>query len=506
MTSPRNRPFVLLLLLLLLGLALPHPSAGQAQAESRLFPETGHTLKGKFLAYWNAHGGLAQLGYPISDETPDVSDTNGKTYTTQYLERAVLELHPENAGTPFEVQGSLIGVFAYHGKYPSLGGAPGQMASSSNALQFKETGKSLGGAFRTYWETHGGLAQQGYPISNEFQEKNDLNGQTYTVQYFERAVMELHPENRVPFNVLLSQLGTFQSRSRQDLSYTDWTKTTVTLTKHPERVVCLVALCEDILFELGMEPAAINDTFAQNPEFWGDKGKTFAQIGGGFAAPNLEDIAKIKPDLVIGFIPHIGLREALKPIAPLFIMNPASYQDSLAYLHTIGRLTNRTAKAEDSTRGFLQKMAAYKAKAPNNKVPLILFGTNTNFSIFTSGSLFGSVLSEVTNYPWAPPGAGDVGAPDQEPGSLQYSLEKILQKDPDVLLVESFNFAPGSPSLSQQLKANPLWSELKAVKTNQVYEVRTAIYIFGRGTHSMSIALDDAMKKIYPETFPNPLP
>ncbi|MFL5735444.1 MAG: alpha/beta fold hydrolase, partial [Chloroflexia bacterium] len=40
----------------------------------------------------------------------------------------------------------------------------------------------------------------------------DLNGKPYTVQYFERAVFELHPENAAPYDVLLSQLGTFQNQ------------------------------------------------------------------------------------------------------------------------------------------------------------------------------------------------------------------------------------------------------------------------------------------------------
>src|SRR6476660_1511166 len=106
--------------------ALPAVAAPAAQADSRTFPETGKTVSGKFLAYWNAHGGLAQIGYPLSNEAQDVSETDGKTYTTQYFERAVLEMHPENAGTAFEVQGGLIGVFAYHDRYPMLGGAHGQ--------------------------------------------------------------------------------------------------------------------------------------------------------------------------------------------------------------------------------------------------------------------------------------------------------------------------------------------------------------------------------------------
>ncbi len=79
---------------------------------------------------------------------------------------------------------------------------------------FPETGHTVSGAFLTYWEAHGGLAQQGYPISDEFTETSALNGQPYTVQYFERSVFEWHPENQPTYNVLLSQLGTFRYRLR----------------------------------------------------------------------------------------------------------------------------------------------------------------------------------------------------------------------------------------------------------------------------------------------------
>lgn len=75
---------------------------------------------------------------------------------------------------------------------------------------FKETGKTVCGRFLDYWQKNGGLAQQGLPLSGEFTEVSDLNGKPYTVQYFERAVFEKHPENAAPFDVLLSQLGRFQ--------------------------------------------------------------------------------------------------------------------------------------------------------------------------------------------------------------------------------------------------------------------------------------------------------
>ncbi len=212
--SIRLRPAwagLFLLAVLVLGAAVP--GATGAQGSAHTFPETGHTVRGLFWQYWQAHGGLAQQGYPISEEFTEVSPLDGKLYTVQYFERAVFELHSENP-PPFNVLLSQLGTFRYHQKYGPAG-APGQHEDPDRPRTFPETGHSIGGAFRTYWETHGGLAQQGYPISEEFTEVSDLDGRPYTVQYFERAVFEYHPENAgTPFAVLLSQLGTFRYQAK----------------------------------------------------------------------------------------------------------------------------------------------------------------------------------------------------------------------------------------------------------------------------------------------------
>jgi hypothetical protein len=186
-------------------------TTARAQAGCRAFPETGKQVCGRFLEYWQKNGGLAQQGLPLSNEFMEVSETDGKSYAVQYFERAVFEKHPENPA-PHDVLLSLLGNFGYKQKYPQ--GAPNQTASTTNPRLFPQTGKTVGGRFREYWEQNGGLAQQGYPISDEFQETSDLNGQLYTVQYFERAVFEKHPENARPHDVLLSQLGTFQVKRK----------------------------------------------------------------------------------------------------------------------------------------------------------------------------------------------------------------------------------------------------------------------------------------------------
>jgi hypothetical protein len=215
---------VVLLCLGLLGLALP----AQAQLYSRTFPETGKTVSGALLEYWITHGEVPQLGYPISEPFQEKSDVDGKTYLAQYFERADLELHPENAA-PFNVMPALLGDIVYNAKYP--GGAPNQQASTVNPVTFEQTGKTLGGDFKSHWEANGGLAEFGYPISNEFQERSPLDGNTYPVQYFERAEFELHPQSQ-PYvqgmadlfaptgqagrgnQVMQSQLGAYELQNR----------------------------------------------------------------------------------------------------------------------------------------------------------------------------------------------------------------------------------------------------------------------------------------------------
>jgi hypothetical protein len=86
--------------------------------------------------------------------------------------------------------------------------------AQADVRYFPETRHTVRGVFLSYWTAHGGLAQQGFPLTEEFQEQNKLNGKTYTVQYFERSIFELHPENQPPFNVLLSQLGKFELDAR----------------------------------------------------------------------------------------------------------------------------------------------------------------------------------------------------------------------------------------------------------------------------------------------------
>jgi hypothetical protein len=172
---------------------LPTPDCNGA-----FFPETGHTVCQPFLRFWEANGGLPIFGYPITDLIQERNAETGETYKAQYFERARFELHANTGDTVVLGRlGALVGR-----SEPPAALLPG-------AQFFAETGHNLSGPFLRFWNEHGGLPIFGYPITEEIKEKNPSDGKEYTVQYFERARFELHPDQAgTPFEVQLGQLGT----------------------------------------------------------------------------------------------------------------------------------------------------------------------------------------------------------------------------------------------------------------------------------------------------------
>ena len=187
----------------------PLPTANGQIPGGLYIPQTGHSLRGVFKAYWDTHGGLAQFGYPRTDAFPEVNSADGRVYLVQYFERARMEYHPEFAGSRFEMELGLLGNELTSDRR-IVGDAPFRPVAdpyNPSILYVAATGHTLRGPFRAYWETHGGLDLYGYPISEPFAEVNPDDGQTYTVQYFERNRFEYHPGAPPEYQVLLGLLG-----------------------------------------------------------------------------------------------------------------------------------------------------------------------------------------------------------------------------------------------------------------------------------------------------------
>ncbi len=294
----------------------------------------------------------------------------------------------------------------------------------------------------------------------------------------------------------------FGDPASRTISLTDSTGERLTFTERPVRVACLTEICPDIMAELGLEPVAVNDPLSSDPRFFGSRADGFRVIGGSFFEPSLEDIAAAQPDLVIGLGGvHDGLRDALRPIAPLYIVNPVTYEDSIRYLKEVGAAMGRPAEAEEAAQRFLGKLEDYRARSPKDRTALVMYGSDVNFGIDTEGALTGGLLAEVTDYPWSKPPPDEGG---HASGGMQFSLEGVLSIDPDVIFVQTIAF-PGfePPPLAEQLAANPLWGELAAVKNDEVHQVSFGLWSTGRGTRSLGLVLDEAMPLLYPDVFGN---
>lgn len=85
--------------------------------------------------------------------------------------------------------------------------APAGNPNHPGVAYFDVVAHTLRGEFRSYWESNGGLPVFGYPLSEEFSERNlDLEAD-FTTQYFERERFEWHPDQSPPYRVLLGRLG-----------------------------------------------------------------------------------------------------------------------------------------------------------------------------------------------------------------------------------------------------------------------------------------------------------
>lgn len=174
------------------NLLLPQYIHGQTPT-IRYFPETGHSVRGEFLEFFEAHGGLAVFGYPLTDEF-----TQGGR-RVQYFQKARMEWHPESPD-PYHVQLGLLGDELGY-RDPPISSAEIPPANHPQRRYYPETGHTVSFAFLTYFDEHGGLDVFGYPITEFLIERGLI------VQYFQRACLEWHPENDHPYKVQLGLLG-----------------------------------------------------------------------------------------------------------------------------------------------------------------------------------------------------------------------------------------------------------------------------------------------------------
>jgi hypothetical protein len=168
-----------------------------------------YALVGTIRDAWNKNGGLQVFGYPIQ-EAACRPDEHGRVLFSQYTQRARLEYHPDMGGTPYEVSYGLLGVPVAVKTGVNPGAWSNKGAAHGADCQWIGAGDSTGhyvcGQILNHWKAFGvsdpsldaytrSVRLWGLPISEPVK-YGDL-----TVQWFERARLEIHPEFAPPNDV-----------------------------------------------------------------------------------------------------------------------------------------------------------------------------------------------------------------------------------------------------------------------------------------------------------------
>ncbi|UOQ94516.1 iron-siderophore ABC transporter substrate-binding protein [Halobacillus shinanisalinarum] len=247
----------------------------------------------------------------------------------------------------------------------------------------------------------------------------------------------------------------------------------------PKRVVVLEWTYVEHLLPLGIEPVGVSDVEGYNK--WVNVGEPLADSTtdvGTRAEPNLEAIARLKPDIIIGAkYRHEGIIDELESIAPTVLFAPYSkegadnqYQHLLDEFNTVAKIFDKQDQAEEVKQNLEQtfkkqgtriKEAGYK----NIEAVVTQAFTSQNtptMRLFTDNSVVAGVLEKMD--------VGNAVENDQPEayGFISTTVE-ALQNYQDAhlfyLVQEDDNI------FSNQFADNPAWTNLDFVKENRTYKL-----------------------------------
>ncbi|MGW1401513.1 ABC transporter substrate-binding protein [Streptomyces sp. NPDC002405] len=256
------------------------------------------------------------------------------------------------------------------------------------------------------------------------------------------------------------------------------------LKAQPKRVVVLDVGELDNVVSLGVKPVGLAPTEG-SPELpsYLKKDAGSPKNVGTINNLNLEAIAALKPDLILGSqLRAADKYDELSQIAPtVFSLRPG-------FTWKENYLLN--AAALDKTAQAKQKLAAYEKRAGTlgeklgagkPTVSMVRYLPDGVIRLYANASFIGTILK-------------DVGIPrpknqDIDDLAAEVSAENIDQADADYIFTGVYGDAKATDKSNAQ--SNPLWKNLGAVKAGHAYDVPDETWYLGLGVTAAEEVLGD---------------
>lgn len=292
--------------------------------------------------------------------------------------------------------------------------------------------------------------------------------------------------------LLFALVGCGQSEEVKEISTTEGYPMTlvdsyereITLEEEPETVVSVAPNITEAIYAIGAEDKLIGRTdYCDYPAEVSD-----VESIGSLTEPNIEKIVELNPDLVVAsthFQAEVleKLEEAGIKVAVLY--GEESFEGVYETLEKLGQVLGESENAETVVKGMKDKVADVKSKVENLEKPSVYYvvGYGEMGEFTATKETFIAQMIEM---------AGGVNAADDAEG-WKYSLEKLVEKDPDMLICSKYFDSKAG------IEAANGYKELKAVKEGKLYEIDNNK--LDRQGPRLADGLEELAKLIHPEAF-----
>lgn len=212
-----------------------------------------------------------------------------------------------------------------------------------------------------------------------------------------------------------------------------------------------------------------------------------------------EKIMACQPDLVII---NKGMNEKLVDTLEAngiktLVLDMKSYEDVKREVATLAKVTGNPDKGQQLVSSMEEKIAAVKAKIPADKRrTAIIHSTNQGLTVQLDGSIAGSIVKMLG---WENV-ASNMEPLAKNPDAAPYSLETLVEKNPDVIFITSMGKMEDIKAGMDKTLQSPAWQSVTAVKEGKVYYLPQDLFLLSPGIHYPE-AVEQMAKCLYPEVF-----